>query len=73
MADNHFAISKESKQGRTKTKIRQLSGEERVQELARMLGGAQLTDLTWGHAKEMLRLAQEQKEGIKEATGGHPS
>ncbi|HOB21553.1 MAG TPA: DNA repair protein RecN [Bacillota bacterium] len=73
MADNHFAISKESEKGRTKTKIRQLAGSDQVEELARMLGGAQVTDLTRGHAKEMLRLARERKQGIKQAAGGHPT
>ena len=67
MADCHFAISKESTSGRTKTKIKQLSGKGRIEELARMLGGAQVTDTTMGHAKEMLRLAEGKKAGIKEA------
>lgn len=73
MADSHFAISKESEAGRTKTNIGKLAPPDRAGELARMLGGAQVTDITLGHAKEMLRLAQEQKAGIKEARGGQPS
>jgi DNA repair protein RecN (Recombination protein N) len=73
MADSHFAISKESENGRTKTKLTHLTGKGQVEELARMLGGAQLTALTRGHAEEMLRLAREQKEGIKQTAGGQPT
>ena len=38
LADRHLAVSKETRGGRTRTRIRALSGEERLQELARMLG-----------------------------------
>ena len=52
---NHqFRISKHVEQGRTRTVIEPLSEKERVKEIARMLGGAHITQATLDHAKEML-------------------
>lgn len=53
--DRHFLVEKQVKDGRTKTAIRELSKDERVRELARMLGGATITDITIKRAQEMLR------------------
>ena len=64
MADTHFVIEKESDGSRTKTRIRQLSEEEEIGELARLLGGAKITDTVLESADEMKKLAQQQKEGI---------
>jgi DNA repair protein RecN (Recombination protein N) len=52
--DHHFHISKHVSAGRTKTVIRRLNGEERVKEIARMLGGEKITKATLTHAREML-------------------
>lgn len=70
LAASHFAISKVQSGERTKTEIQKLTVESRVEELARMLGGAEVTGTTMGHAKEMLRLAAEKKAGIKESLEG---
>ncbi|MFQ5913276.1 MAG: DNA repair protein RecN [Nitrospinota bacterium] len=56
LADAHFVISKEEKKSRTRTTIRPLSQEERVEELARMAGGKKITAATRRHAAEMLGL-----------------
>ncbi len=54
----HFAVSKTVRSGRTFTEMRRLTGEERVEEIARMLGGKDLTSVTLRHAREMLRSRQ---------------
>jgi DNA repair protein RecN (Recombination protein N) len=55
--DHHFSISKHVSDGRTKTLIKRLNGEERVREIARMLGGEKITKATVDHAREMLENA----------------
>jgi len=54
-AANHLHVSKEVSHDRTYTRIQHLAAEERVKELARMLGGETLTDISMKHAKELLR------------------
>jgi DNA repair protein RecN (Recombination protein N) len=58
MADAHYLIFKEVEANRTFTRIRHLDGDDRVTELARMLGGAQVTETTLNHAREMIQLAR---------------
>ncbi len=50
---NHFRIEKGVRGGRTRTTIMSLEGEARIQELARMLGGARITKKTMEYAREM--------------------
>ena len=57
MADQHFYIEKKTLAERTKVEVRALEQTERVEELARMLGGAEVTATTREHAQEMLLLA----------------
>ncbi len=61
MADTHFLIEKTVGEEETETKIRKLDEEESVQELARILGGARITDAVLMNAREMRALAQEMK------------
>jgi DNA repair protein RecN (Recombination protein N) len=51
---HHFRILKAVSRGRTRTSITPLTPEERVSEIARMLGGERITPITLDHAKEML-------------------
>ena len=51
--DQHFHVSKQSENGRTATKVEQLQGESRVEELAAMLGAS--TSVTLESAREILR------------------
>lgn len=51
----HFAVSKEVANGRTRTLIARLGKDARVEEVARMLGGRDLTSVTLKHAREMLK------------------
>jgi len=55
LASNHFRIMKITDGKSTKTGITQLGDDERVEELARMLGGVEITKRTREHAAEMLR------------------
>ena len=57
-ADTHFRVEKQVIGARTVTMVKKLTPEERLQELARMLGGALVTDTTLAHAKEMLTAAR---------------
>ncbi|MDR1771818.1 MAG: DNA repair protein RecN [Hungatella sp.] len=59
MADCHYEIAKAVEEGRTATSIHPLSGEEMVEELARLLGGAEITEAVRANAREMKRLAKE--------------
>jgi DNA repair protein RecN (Recombination protein N) len=54
-ADVHFAVRKRVDKGRTLTEVRQLSAEERVEEVARMLGGETVTETARKHARELVR------------------
>lgn len=64
MADAHYEIAKSAKDGRTTTAIRSLSDREMVEELARLLGGASITEAVRENAKEMKRLADLKKREI---------
>ena len=63
MADSHFRIEKKVENGETRTQIRRLDETESVQELARILGGAEITDAVEKNAEEMRGLAQKKKLG----------
>jgi DNA repair protein RecN (Recombination protein N) len=54
-ADQHFLIEKETRRGRTHTGVRRIEQPERIEELARMLSGAELTEASRRHAEEMLK------------------
>ena len=53
--DQHFVIEKREAGGRTKTSIRPVTGEERTEEVARMLSGAKLTETSRKHAEQMIK------------------
>ncbi|WNQ09382.1 DNA repair protein RecN [Paenibacillus aurantius] len=61
MADAHYLIRKSVEGERTFTKVVRLNEEGRVEELARMLGGVEVTDKTLQHAREMIQLAEVKK------------
>lgn len=66
MADRHYEIVKNVEDGQTRTKIRKLNEEDSVRELARILGGAEITVHTLDSAGEMKILAQKLKtESVK--------
>jgi DNA repair protein RecN (Recombination protein N) len=55
MADTHFVVEKEIEKGRTFTRVERLLDRERVDEVARMLGGVKITEQTRRHAEELVR------------------
>ncbi len=66
-ADHHLLVSKAAAQGQVSSQVRGVSGEERVGEIARMLGGEKLSATTLAHAREMLGSPTPQP--LTQATG----
>lgn len=62
MSDEHYIIEKKASDNSTTTKIRRLSESESIQELARMLSGAELTETVIQNAREMKELASNTKK-----------
>ncbi|MBX3622238.1 MAG: DNA repair protein RecN [Rhizobacter sp.] len=56
-ADHHFVVSKALHEGSTRSDVTAVSGEARVAEVARMLGGERQTGTTLAHAQELLSVA----------------
>ena len=57
----HLVVTKEVSEGRTRTAIQDVSGDNRVEEVARMLGGKELTSVTTRHAREMMGQKKRKK------------
>ena len=68
--DAHFHVEKQTEGGRTRTIVRKLSHDERVEELARMVGGAKVTARARAHAEEMLRTAREGAPTVEKRARG---
>ena len=58
MADNHYMIEKNTKDDLTKTNVKRLGQNETVHEIARIIGGATISDITLQNAREMLENAR---------------
>ena len=58
MADRHLVVRKQVERGRTTTEVGVLDASERVEEVARMLGGETVTDAARRHAREMVKQAR---------------
>ena len=65
MSDNHFVVTKEVKNEKTYSYVNRLKEEEKVNEIARMIGGSDLTKLTIENARELVKLANDMKSEIK--------
>jgi len=57
MSDSHYSVQKGNAGGRTSTDVRRLGEKEKVREVARMLAGEKITELSLKHAEEMVSLA----------------
>ncbi|MBI3697962.1 MAG: DNA repair protein RecN [Acidobacteria bacterium] len=57
-ADYHYVVDKQVKAGRTLTSVTELDADQRVQEMARMLSGAQVTSDALRHARQLLQTAR---------------
>ena len=62
MADQQLLIEKEVMGKRTMTKLTEVTGQNRVQELSRMMSGSEITTLTLEHATELLSIAEQRKK-----------
>lgn len=65
MSDNHFLVSKYSIDNKTFTEISYLKAEEKEKEIARMIGGVEVTKVTLENSKEMIKLAESKKLMLK--------
>jgi DNA repair protein RecN (Recombination protein N) len=54
-ADHHYRIEKKESAGRSKTSVRNITGEERTEEVARMLSGSKVTESSLKHAEQMIK------------------
>lgn len=54
--DLHLFVSKEVSEGKTSSKIRILEAEQRIEELAKMIGGAQPSEIAREHARELFHI-----------------
>ena len=61
MAENHVVVDKYVESGRTRTEVEYPRGDDRAQEIARMLGGDATGKISLKHAQELLALAQKNK------------
>ena len=68
--DAHFHISKSVTNGRTQTRVDRLDRPERIEELARMIGGAEPTDAVRAAARELLGESERNPKGESET--GNP-
>ncbi len=65
LADSHFLIQKNVEDERTKTSVKLLDRDERITEVARTLGGAEITDITLKNAEELVLQGEKLKTGDK--------
>lgn len=64
MADHHYHIQKQEDSHRTYTSLTEIFGDERIDEISRIMSGAEVTELTFQHAKELIEIADERKKGM---------
>jgi DNA repair protein RecN (Recombination protein N) len=62
-ADRHLTVRKEVVDNKTETKVRTMDGADRLQELAEMIGGQRITDVTRAQAQELLDAAEAEFAG----------
>jgi len=65
LSDHHYFVSKKVENEKTFTKIELLSIEEKINQVASMLGGREVTEATLENVREMLKFSEKKKEEIK--------
>ena len=65
LSDNHYFVSKKVENGKTFTQIRMLNEQDKVCEIAKMIGGDNLSDVAIDNSREMVKLANIKKNEIK--------
>jgi DNA repair protein RecN (Recombination protein N) len=61
MSDTHYLVSKEVIKDKTYTSVRKLTSKEKEEEISKMIGGTEVTELTLKHAEEMIKMADDKK------------
>lgn len=65
LGHHHLQVNKTSNKNVTSTQITNLSSEQRIEEIARMLGGVNITEQTRSHAKEMIEQSNQQSKEVE--------
>lgn len=65
MSDNHYIVKKSVIQNKTYTDVENADVNQKISEIARMIGGAQVTKLTLEHSNEMIKMADNTKMLLK--------
>ena len=61
MSDTHYLISKEVKGNKTFTSVLKMSEEQKKHEIAKMIGGSKVTELTLENSEELIKIANTKK------------
>ncbi|WP_332645232.1 DNA repair protein RecN [Lysinibacillus sp. 54212] len=64
MADQHYYIKKQVEHDRTFTTVNELKDSARIEEVSRMMSGAEITELTLQHASELIQIASSRKQAM---------
>ncbi|WP_195962619.1 DNA repair protein RecN [Clostridium tyrobutyricum] len=62
ISDTHYLVLKDVHNNNTYTRIKKLNNEEKEHELAKILGGSEVTEITLAHAKELIKMADAKKK-----------
>ena len=65
LSDHHYFVSKAVRDGKTYTSIKRLNDEEKIRQVASMMGGSEITEATLKNVREMLDFANKKKKEIK--------
>ena len=65
MADHHYHIQKQEDTNRTFTSLTEIFGDERIDEISRIMSGTEVTELTFKHAKELIEIAEDRKKALQ--------
>ena len=70
LSDHHYFVSKSIRDNKTFTNIKILNKDEKIHQVATMLGGNEVTKATYENVKEMLKLSENKKNEILKKNGG---
>lgn len=67
MSDIHYLVNKITDDNKTYTNVTRMNQEQKQEEIAKMIGGAEVTKLSYEHAKELIELGNKIKENLKKS------
>lgn len=65
LSDNHYFVSKNVLEGKTFTSIKMLERKDKIREIAKMIGGDEISEVAIENASEMVKFAELKKQEIK--------